>query len=216
MVRVKICGITNLEDALAAVDYGADALGFVFFEKSPRSVLPEEAAEIISHLPPFVTTVGVFVNEVPSTIVRIMEFAGVDVVQLHGDEQPDLCTLWPRVIKAFRVRDVTDLGTLGHYRTAAMLLDAYSPDAYGGTGQVFNWDIALEAKRYGRIVLSGGLTPENVGSAVERVMPYAVDVSSGVEREKGRKDAEKMRRFIEGARSASRKPVSPSSRSLSG
>lgn len=215
MVRVKICGITNLEDALAAVDCGADALGFVFFEKSPRFVLPERAAQIIGCLPPFVTTVGVFVNEEPPKLLRVMEFAGVDVLQLHGDEPPDRCTLWPRVIKAFRIRDFTDLETLGHYRTAALLLDAYSPDAYGGTGQVFNWEIALEAKRYGRIVLSGGLTPENVGSAVERVMPYAVDVSSGVERERGRKHLGKMRRFIQAAKSVSRKPGSPSSRSLS-
>jgi phosphoribosylanthranilate isomerase len=212
MVRVKICGITNLEDALAAVELGADALGFVFFHGSPRSITPDKAAEIVSALPPFVTTVGVFVNEEPSKVTETMGRAGISVLQLHGDELPDQCTIWPRVIKAFRVRDFPDLRPLEHYRTAAFLLDAYSPDAYGGTGQVFNWDIALEAQRFGRIILSGGLTAENVGGAVARVLPYAVDVSSGVERDKGRKDREKMNRFIQAAKAASTKPGSPSSR----
>jgi phosphoribosylanthranilate isomerase len=212
MVRVKICGITNLEDALAAVELGADALGFVFFHGSPRSIPPEKVAEIVPALPPFVTTVGVFVNEEPSKVLRTMERARVDVLQLHGDEPPDQCAIWPRVIKAFRMKDFTDLTPLEHYRAAAFLLDAYSPESYGGTGQVFNWDIALEAKRFGRIILSGGLTAENVASAVTTVMPYAVDVSSGVERVKGRKDRGKMSRFIQAAKDASTKPGSPSSR----
>lgn len=200
MIRVKICGITNLEDALAAVDYGADALGFVFFEKSPRCITPEKAKEIISYLPPFVTTVGVFVNEDHGQIKEIMEFAGINILQLHGDEQPDACRLWHRVIKAFRLRDFTDLKPLEKYRCSAFLLDTYSPESYGGTGQIFNWDIAVEAKRFGRIVLSGGLNPDNIEKAVMYVRPYAVDVSSGVEEDKGKKDLKKMKEFIEMAR----------------
>lgn len=202
MVRVKICGITNMEDARAAVDYGADALGFIFFPGSPRYITPEKAGEIISYLPPFVTTVGVFVNEDPAKIRSIAEFSGISMPQLHGDEPPDVCRLCHRVIKAFRVRDFTDLASLEKYQAAAFLLDTYTPDSYGGTGQVFNWDIALEAKRFGRIILSGGLTPDNIEKAVRMVSPYAVDVSSGVEAAKGKKDLSKLKAFIEKAKAA--------------
>ncbi|TAN41703.1 MAG: phosphoribosylanthranilate isomerase [Nitrospirae bacterium] len=200
MVRVKICGITNLDDALAAIDFGADALGFVLYEKSPRYVSPEKAGEIIARLPSFVTTVGVFVNEESTKIRAIMEFAGINLPQLHGDETPDACALWHRAIKAFRVRNFTDLDALRKYRASAFLLDTYTPDSYGGTGQVFNWDIAVEATRYGKIILSGGLTPENVEQAIKRVVPYAVDVSSGVEADKGRKDHKKLKAFINKAK----------------
>ncbi len=199
-VRVKICGITRGEDALAAVESGADALGFVFYSGSPRHIRLEAARDIIRELPPFVTTVGVFVDEDPSTISEIVEAAGIDVVQLHGGEPEEVCRLWPRVIKAFRVRELTDLDAVARYRVSAYLLDTYSPDMPGGTGQVFNWDIALEAKRFGPVVLAGGLTPENVDRAVRWVRPYGVDVSSGVEREKGVKDEEKVRLFIERAK----------------
>ncbi|MDI6800921.1 MAG: phosphoribosylanthranilate isomerase [Thermodesulfovibrionales bacterium] len=197
MVKVKICGITNLEDALAAVDYGADALGFVFFKGSPRYISPEKAMEIIFHLPPFVATVGVFVNESPERMKEIMALAGINILQLHGDDQPGTCGIWHRVIKAFRVKDFTDLKLLETYKTSAFLLDTYSPEAYGGTGQIFNWDIAVEAKRFGRIILSGGLNQENIETAIRYVRPYAVDVSSGIEEEKGKKDLRKMREFIE-------------------
>ncbi len=195
-VKVKICGITNVEDALKAVEFGADALGFVFYEGSPRHVFPETARQIIHLLPPFVTTVGVFVNEHPRVIGDIIQQTGIQVVQLHGEEPPEMCTLWSRVIKAIKVRDITDLRDLQRYQVSAYLLDAYSPEAPGGTGQIFNWDIALQARPYGRIILAGGLTPENVSEAIRRVRPYAVDVSSGVEREKGKKDIEKLREFI--------------------
>ena len=202
MTRVKICGITNLEDARLAVKYGADALGFVFYEGSPRHVFPETVREIISHLPPFVTTVGVFVNAPPQEIREVMDLAGLDVVQLHGDEPQEECSLFPRVIKAFRVRELSDIERLKGYSVSAYLLDAYDPEVPGGTGQTFNWDIAVEAKKYGPIILAGGLTPENVADAVSRVRPYAVDVSSGVEAQKGKKDHEKMRLFIHRAKRA--------------
>jgi phosphoribosylanthranilate isomerase len=201
MVKVKICGITNLEDALAAADYGADALGFVFYEKSPRNITPQRAKDIITKLPPFITTVGVFVNEKPKKIKEIMEFGGINILQLHGDEPPEDCKIWHRVIKAFRVRDFNDLHPLEEYKVSAYLFDTYSPEAYGGTGQIFNWDIAVDAKRFGRIILSGGLNVENVEKAILYVRPYAVDVSTGIEAEKGKKDLKKMKEFIKKAKS---------------
>ncbi len=201
MVKVKICGITNAEDALSAVDYGADVLGFVFFKKSPRYIAPEKAREIISYLPPFITTVGVFVNETPEAMQEIMGLAGIDIPQMHGDEPPETCASWRRVIKAIRVSNLTDLNPLQVFRVSAFLLDTYSPEQFGGTGQTFNWDIAVEAKRFGKIILSGGLNPENVEKAIQWVRPYAVDVSSGIEERKGKKNLKKMKRFIEKAKS---------------
>ncbi len=205
-MRVKICGITNFEDALTAANYGADALGFIFFKGSPRYIEPDKAREIIEYLPPFITTVGVFVNESPATIRNVMEFAGINVLQLHGDETPEACRIWHRVIKAFRVIDLTDLKLLERYRTSANLLDTYSPGAYGGTGLTFNWDIAVEAKRYGQVILSGGLNPNNIEQAIKWVKPYAVDVSSGVEQYKGKKNLVKLREFIVRAKSSLMKP----------
>ncbi|MBF0318714.1 MAG: phosphoribosylanthranilate isomerase [Nitrospirae bacterium] len=200
MIRVKICGITNMEDATAAVGFGADALGFVFYEKSPRHVTPETAAGIIRGLPPFVTTVGVFVNEQETVINQTREIAGIGVVQLHGNETPEMATLWPQVIKAFRVRDFTDLRPLAEFRVSAYLLDAYSEDTFGGTGKLFNWEIAMVARQFGHVILSGGLNPDNIEAAVRKVSPYAVDVSSGVEASKGKKDHAKLRHFIERAK----------------
>lgn len=206
MVKVKICGITNIEDATAAVDAGADALGFVFFTESPRCITPSDAAEIICRLPSFVTTIGVFVNETPDAINATIAATGIDVVQLHGDEQPESCSFHRRVIKAIRVKSLDSLEPLMRYKgiVSDFLLDTYSPDALGGTGQIFNWDIAVEAKQFGRIILAGGLIPENVAEAVRRVRPYGVDVSSGVELKKGKKDHGKVREFIEQAKAGSR------------
>lgn len=200
MTRVKICGITNIDDALAAADYGADALGFVFYEKSPRYISPENAGRIIRSLPPFITTVGLFVNESRKEVEKITALSNIDVVQLHGNEPPEDCLLSRRVIKAIRVKDLRDLEALGAYRVSAFLLDAYTEGLFGGTGQVFNWDIAIEARKFGKIILAGGLTPDNIEKAVRLVSPFAVDVSSGIERDKGLKDHQKMKLFIERAR----------------
>ncbi|MEW6668179.1 MAG: phosphoribosylanthranilate isomerase [Thermodesulfobacteriota bacterium] len=200
MVRVKICGITNPDDAALAVDLGADALGFIF-APSPRRVSPLLARAIISGLPPFVTTVGVFVNEHPETIRQVHRTCGLDFVQFHGDEPPDLCMEWmPRIIKAFRMKDRSTLREIEPYRkgTRAVLLDAHSTGARGGTGKVFDWDLALEAKAAGfPTILSGGLNPSNVEEAIRRVEPFAVDVNSGVEGSPGRKDPVLLERFME-------------------
>jgi len=201
MVRVKICGITNIEDALTAIAAGADALGFVFHDESPRRVTPEEAAGIIAALPPFIQTVGLFVNRPLAFVNETAARCRLDLVQLHGDEPPEFCdAVERRVIKAFRVKDITSLDPIRHYRVAAHLLDAYSPNAYGGTGLTFNWDIAKVAKDFSPVILAGGLTPDNVRDAVETVMPYAVDVSGGVESSPGKKDAAKVREFIRRAK----------------
>ncbi len=203
-VKVKICGITNLDDALAAIDFGADALGFVFFEKSPRYITYEDAALIIKKLPPFITTIGVFVNKNPEEIESIIDYTRIDVVQLHGDETPEMCTVSKRIIKAIRVKSLDSLEPLIHFKdkVSAFLLDTYTPDIFGGSGRIFNWDIAVEAKQFGRIILAGGLTPDNISEAIKWVRPYGVDVSSGVESEKGKKDYKRMKLFIEKAKSA--------------
>lgn len=203
MVRVKICGITNREDALAAVEAGADALGFVFAEQSPRCVSPQKAAAIIAELPPFVQTVGLFVDAEPDRINWVADFCGLDLVQLHGDEDPDECAeIRRRVIKAFRVKDASTLATLGRYKVAGYLLDAWSPDAHGGTGTKFDWTLLRGISRDCPIILAGGLAPDNVGEAVSLVKPYGVDVSTGVESSPGRKDPEKVKLFIRNAKDA--------------
>lgn len=197
MTKVKICGITSLDDALMAVDAGADALGFVFFEKSPRYLGPEAAARVIARIPPLVQVVGLFVNAELDFVNRTADSCGLDIVQLHGEESPAYCRLVRRrVMKAFRVRGPESLIPMAQYQVSAYLLDAYSPNAYGGTGERFDWDCAVAAKERGPIVLAGGLNPDNVAFAVAKVAPYAVDVSSGVESVPGRKDPEKVRRFI--------------------
>ncbi len=202
MTRVKICGITSPEDALIAVEAGADALGFVFYQESPRHIFPEEAARIINLLPPFVQAVGLFVNETPETVNQISRICRLGLVQLHGDETPDYCRkIEQRIMKAFRVRTLTCLDPIAGYHPTACLLDAYSPSFYGGTGTSFNWEIAQAARQRGhRIVLAGGLTPDNVAEAIRQVQPYGVDVSSGVESAPGKKDPDKVRRFVRNAK----------------
>jgi phosphoribosylanthranilate isomerase len=201
-VRVKICGLTMLEDALVAVEAGADAVGFVLYKESPRCISVDQAQEIVRHLPPFVTTVGLFVNQ-PTHWVRVMaERCGVDTFQFQGDETPEYCeTFGQRAIKAIRVQDATSFNRMSEYRVRAFVLDAYREGEYGGTGQRFDWDLAIPAKEHGRIILAGGLTPDNVAEAVRRVGPFAVDVSSGVEGSvRGVKDHGKIRAFIQAAK----------------
>jgi len=201
MVKVKICGITNLEDALVAVEAGADALGFVFFQASPRHITPELASNIIRRIPPFIQTVGLFVNEALTIVNATADSCGLDIIQLHGEESPDYCNgVTRRVLKALRVRDLTSLEPMADYRVSAFLLDAWSPSAWGGTGQTFNWDIAASASEQGRIVLAGGLTVENITEAIKQVRPHGVDVSSGVESMPGIKDAKKIKEFIRKAK----------------
>ena len=202
MARVKICRTTNLDDALFAVSCGADALGFIFYPKAPSYIPPERAAAIVRGLPPFLTPVGVFVDEPPDRVAGVAGVAGLRAVQLHGDESPEYCRRFPglSVIKAFRVGDGFDVNHLADYQVDAFLLDAYDPNFRGGTGKTFNWDVAVEAKRYGNIILSGGLNPDNVSDAVAKVQPYAVDVGSGVETAPGQKDSEMVAAFIRAAK----------------
>ena len=184
------------------VEAGADALGFVFFKGSPRYISPEQATAIICCLPPFVQTVGLFVNEELTTVNTVADQCGLDLVQLHGEELPDYCAaVKRRVIKAFRVKDSSSLDDMPDYQVAACLLDAWSPAAHGGTGTTFNWDIAAGAAASHTIILAGGLTPDNVAGAIAVVKPYAVDVSSGVESAPGKKDAVLVSRFIRATRS---------------
>jgi phosphoribosylanthranilate isomerase len=201
-VKVKICGITRLADAIAAAEAGADALGFVFYEQSPRCVSVEAAAAIIRALPPFVLKAGVFVNAPEDAVLRAIRQCQLNLLQFHGDEPPEYCRQFGLLsIKAFRIRDAASLQLLPHYPTDAWLLDAYHPAQPGGTGEQFNWDLALAARAWGRpIFLAGGLTPENVAQAVRRARPYAVDVSSGVEAAPGRKDHAKIKAFIQAAK----------------
>ncbi len=197
MVKVKVCGITNLDDALQAVDAGADALGFVFYDLSPRCISFETAERIIRKLPPYMSTSGVFVNNPASFIDTAVERCGINVVQLHGDETPTFCAgIRHTVVKAFRIRNVASIETIRNYSVAGYLLDAYVPGIYGGTGLTFNWETARVAKQFGPVILAGGLRVENVRKAVETVEPYALDVSSGVEEAPGKKDHVKVSEFI--------------------
>lgn len=200
MVKVKVCGITNYQDAMMAVELGVDALGFNFYPRSPRYIEPEEARSIIRKLPPFVVPVGIFANEpTPDELMRRANLARVWCIQLHGDESPEFCrqlSRWP-VIKAFRIGPEFDPSLLDAYQVSAFLLDAYQEGELGGTGKAIDWDLALRIKRYGRIILAGGLNSSNVAAAIRKVRPYAVDVCSGVEREPGKKDRALLRAFME-------------------
>jgi phosphoribosylanthranilate isomerase len=207
-LRIKICGITREEDAWAAIEAGADALGFVFVPGTPRFIEPGRAAAITRSLPPFVSRVGLFVNADPEHIRATVAEARLDTVQLHGDEPPEvgLSLLGPvRVIQAFRVQGPETLQRLPDYRKSAdaWLLDAYVPGTAGGTGARFDWNLAVQARELGHpLILAGGLKPENIAEAVRQVRPFAVDVSSGVESSPGQKDAEKIRELIRSARLA--------------
>lgn len=205
MVKVKICGITNSEDAQAAVAAGAEALGFVMYKKSPRCVEPAVARAIIAGLPPFVLPIGVFVNEDAGLVRKLMDECGFALAQLHGDEAASYCQQLGRpVLKALRLKDRGSFLALAEFKGRAgvrgFVIDAYSDQAYGGTGQTVDWGLAAEAARAAPILLAGGLTPSNVAEAIRLVRPYGVDVSSGVEARPGKKDRMKVNAFIEAAR----------------
>ena len=199
-MKVKICGITRLEDALEAARLGADALGFNFWPGSKRYVPPADARAIVRRLPPFVTAVGVFVDAPREEILRAVAASGIQVAQLHGDEPPELCASLPLpVVKALRIANAHALAALAAYEVSGFLLDAPSA-GYGGSGKTFDWSLATEAAAVVPVMLAGGLTPENVAEAIRAVRPWGVDVASGVERAPGVKDLAKLRRFIETAK----------------
>ena len=193
-MTVKICGMTNVHDTLNAVEAGADAVGFIFAPSSPRYVTQETTRTIIRELPPHVTPVGVFVNMPQQTILEVIEMTGIRALQLHGDEMPEATQGFPvPVWKAFRVGKDFRVDALEAFNVSAYLLDAFVEGRYGGTGKTFDWRIAVAAKKYGRIILSGGLTPANIGDAIRTVQPHGVDVNSGVELSPGKKDKTRMR-----------------------
>ncbi len=206
MILVKVCGITNLADALLSVEAGADALGFNFYRRSPRYIEPDAVREIIEQLPATVLCVGVFVNEAePLEVARLADASGVRAIQLHGDEPPDYCRLLKDryVIKALRAGADFSPERVMEYETQAILLDAFSAATYGGTGRTVDWSLARRTRELTpRLFLAGGLTPENIAEAIAAVSPYAVDACSGLESAPGRKDAARVRAFIKAVRGA--------------
>jgi phosphoribosylanthranilate isomerase len=203
-VKVKICGITNVEDAVAAVEAGADLLGFMLAEQSPRQVTIETAREIARQLPPATFRVGVFVNPKVEQVMFSLRICDFGAVQFHGEETPQFCQQFGvTTIKAFRLRDQESLAPMAAYETDFFLFDSYVAGQPGGTGETFNWQLAIAAKRFHKpFFLAGGLTPQNVTEAVREVEPYGVDVSTGVESAPGKKDHQKMRDFIAAVRAA--------------
>lgn len=204
--RVKICGITRPEDALTAARAGADAIGLVFYPPSPRAVSISQAAEIVRRLPPFVSTVGLFVDALPEAVIEVLQTVPLDLLQFHGEESPEACGRFGRpYIKALRMRPDLDLAAMEqrYHQAVGLLLDSYQPGLPGGTGETFDWERIPDSMRQ-RIILAGGLSPDNVASAIARIRPYAVDVSGGVEREKGIKDEARISAFMRGVESAKR------------
>ena len=200
-IKVKICGTTSLKDAQIAVESGADAVGFIFYKKSPRCISQSEVKDIISQLPPFIEAVGVFVDENSDKVNRIAEHCRLTAVQLHGEESPAFCRrIKRRVIKALRVQGADSFKGMSNYQVSGFLLDSYSDESKGGTGETFDWNLALRAKKQGPVILAGGLNPYNVYTAIHRVKPYGVDVCSGVEKSPGIKDLIKVDEFIKSVR----------------
>lgn len=199
MTKVKICGITNNEDAQKAVFYGAWAVGFIFYKKSPRYVSPSKARKIVEGLPPFITPVGVFVNQKPKAVMDVCRFTKIKTVQFHGEEDPAYCKRFKdcKIIKVFRITKNFDIKMVIPYKVDAFLFDTFQEDIHGGTGQVFNWDLLKGQKFDIPIILSGGLNPQNVREAVDALSPYAVDISSGVERSPGIKNPRLIRSFFD-------------------
>ncbi|MFA5164415.1 MAG: phosphoribosylanthranilate isomerase [Candidatus Omnitrophota bacterium] len=206
MVRVKVCGITNLKDAEAACRFGADAIGFVF-AKSPRRIDASKARAISLRMPPYVSLVGIFVDEDIKKLLQIAEKCRLDIIQLHGNESINYCKQlkkYYKIVKAVKVGEQKSFSGLLGYDADAFLLDTYRPGKAGGTGEKFDWSLALKAKKHGKpIILSGGLRPGNVSEAIRKVKPYAVDVSSGIESSPGRKNMKLMKEFIHKAKKTS-------------
>jgi phosphoribosylanthranilate isomerase len=199
-LKIKVCGITESRDALNAIKLGVDALGFIF-APSPRQISPQGARRIIAAIPPFVKTVGVFVNEDAASIREHINYCGLDLVQLHGDESPDFCSsLMPHVLKAIRIKDESNLPDYKAYQenVRGLLLDTYAKDKAGGTGKSFDWQLAIKIKEAGiPLILSGGLGPSNIVAAINTVKPYAADVNSGVEEHPGKKSYRKMKELMD-------------------
>lgn len=195
-MQVKICGMTNLEDALCAAENGAAALGFIFYPPSPRYLNPQQASEIIDRLPEHLVTVGVFVNEKPEEVMRINDYCRLDMLQLHGDESPAYCRQFPqnRIIKALELTTPEDLQKASAYEAAAILVDRRFTGLYGGTGQTANWELAGRLTR--PLILSGGLNEDNVVEGIRKVRPVALDINSGVEISPGKKDSKKIERIM--------------------
>jgi phosphoribosylanthranilate isomerase len=203
--RIKVCGITCQEDARVAVAAGADGLGFIFVEQSPRLVEPDMVRTITDELPPFVDRVGVFRNEEIEVVEEIMHYCRLTLVQLHGSESPEYCRrISCKVIKSFSIRPESKSEDLAAYAdvVSGFLLDTYNKDMAGGTGIPFDWKLVAQVKPPGPVILAGGLTPENVGEAIQQVKPFAVDVNSGVEYQPGRKDSDKLKSFVHAVRKA--------------
>lgn len=203
MSKIKICGMTTTDDALVAVEAGADMIGLIFYPPSPRYVSPQQAQRIVRALPKSCRAVGVFVNEDCETISRIVDESGVQIVQLHGTESPDLChrLSWP-VFKTFRFTSESRPEMMRDYHVKAFLIEGFNADFYGGSGTRADWHQTAALHKYGRIILAGGLTADNVAEAIRIVQPYAVDVCSGVEREPGKKDWLRVRAFVSAAKLA--------------
>lgn len=203
MTRIKICGITNKIDAVNAAELGVDMLGFVFYSKSKRYVSAAMAEDIINELPPRIGKVGVFVDETREFVIKVAEDAGLNVLQFHGDETPEYCAYFKgrfKVMKAFRLKDKSDLKVINDYDTDYYLLDTYNRDSIGGTGETFDWKMLKDFEILRPVILSGGLTPANVSSAIKETVPYAVDVSTGVEASPGKKDLALVKKFVENVR----------------
>lgn len=206
MTRIKICGITNKTDAVGAASLGVDMLGFVFYKKSKRYVEPAAAEDIINELPPGIGKAGVFVDEDKDEVLRIAVDAGLDILQFHGNESPEYCEYFRdkyRTVKAFRLKDKNDLKKVNDYKTDFYMFDTYKGDTIGGTGETFDWNLLKDFEILRPVFISGGLTPDNVDRAIRELAPYGVDVSTGVEAAPGKKDIDKIKRFVENVRKVS-------------
>ena len=203
MTKIKICGITNKRDAIAAAELRPDMIGFVFYNGSKRYVQPRIVRDIANELPPYILKVGVFVDESSEKVSEIAQICSLDMLQFHGDESPEYCANFKesyKIIKAFRIKDKGSLKGINDYNADFYMLDAYSSKEKGGTGEKFDWKIIEGFEFLRPLILSGGLTPESIKSAIEKVVPYGVDVLSGVERSPGKKDLELMKKFVENVR----------------